>query len=31
MSNDEVKALVRHFFDEVWNKGNVTDLPGGLP
>jgi steroid delta-isomerase-like uncharacterized protein len=30
MSDDEVKALVRHFFEEVWNKGNVAETKSFL-
>jgi steroid delta-isomerase-like uncharacterized protein len=25
MSDDELRAAVRRFFDEVWNKGNVSE------
>ena len=25
MSNDDLKAAARRFFDEVWNKGNVGE------
>jgi steroid delta-isomerase-like uncharacterized protein len=25
MSDDELRAAVHHFFDEVWNKGNVGE------
>ena len=30
MSDDDVKALVRHFFEEVWNKGNVAETESFL-
>ena len=25
MSDDEVRAAARHFFEEVWNKGSVGE------
>jgi steroid delta-isomerase-like uncharacterized protein len=30
MSDDEVRAAVRRFFDEVWNKGNVGETEAFL-
>jgi steroid delta-isomerase-like uncharacterized protein len=30
MSDDEMRAAVRRFFDEVWNKGNVSETEAFL-
>ena len=30
MSDDELRAAVRRFFDEVWNKGNVGETEAFL-
>ena len=30
MSDDELKAAARRFFDEVWNKGNVGEAEAFL-
>src|SRR4051812_24522724 len=30
MSDGELRAAVRRFFDEVWNKGNVSEAEGFL-